>query len=109
IVVASVNDRRPERAFSNVEMLILAISARYWREMRRRASSSRTTAATQRLCSSESWFSESWIPELAGIISPVGTSVSAHHVRSRRTIPHLLAQRSLRQGAPWRAVAEQSQ
>jgi len=35
--------------------------------------------------------------------------VSAHHVRSRRTIPHLLAQRSLRQGAPWRAVAEQSQ
>ena len=72
IVVASVNGRRPERAFSSVEMLILAISARYWREMRRRASSSRTMAATDRLCSSESWFSENCVSELARIIRLIG-------------------------------------
>ena len=52
------------------------------------------------------------IPELSGIFRPVGnryrTSVSASYVRSRRTIPHLSAQRGRRQGTPRLAVAEQS-
>ena len=49
-LVASVNGRRPDSAFSRVEMLIFARSARPRREMRRRASSSRTWLATRRLC-----------------------------------------------------------
>jgi hypothetical protein len=49
IVVVSVNGRRPASAFSSVEMLILAWSASRCREIRRRAFSSRISAATARL------------------------------------------------------------
>ena len=53
MVVASVNGRRPDSTFSNVEMLIFATSARPRRDMRRRASSSRMRFAIRRLCCSE--------------------------------------------------------
>jgi hypothetical protein len=46
ITVASVNGRLPDIAFSSVDRLSLAVSARPWREMRRRAISSRTRSAT---------------------------------------------------------------
>src|SRR5215207_2917148 len=78
IVVASVNGRRPESAFSSVERLILASSARRWREMRRRASSSRISAATDRLSSPESSVSE-----VATIEAP-----PAARLRTTLTVPH---------------------
>ena len=53
MVVARVNGRRPDSAFSRVEMLILASSASRWREIRRRAIASRMAAAITRLCSSD--------------------------------------------------------
>ena len=52
-MVASVKGLRPERAYSSVEMLIFAWSASVCRETRRRASASRTVAATALLCVSD--------------------------------------------------------
>jgi hypothetical protein len=61
IVVASVKGRRPDKTFSRVEIEILARSASCCRDIRRRAISSRTVAATIRLCSEESCFSDTSI------------------------------------------------
>jgi hypothetical protein len=66
-------------------------------------------AATDRLCSSESWFSESCIPELSGIFRrPVGRryrkSVSASHVSRAAqflTYPHNAAVGKALPDRPW--------
>ena len=52
MVVASVNGRRPDSAFSSVEIEIFASSASFWREMRRRANASRTAVAMDWLTAS---------------------------------------------------------
>src|SRR5262245_37997869 len=94
MVVASVNARRPDSAFSSVEMLILAWSASRLREMRRRASSSRMSAATDWLCSSESCFSVKTPPRPAG----ADTARAAQNL----TYPHKSAHGKAERGAPWR-------
>jgi hypothetical protein len=57
-MVASVKGRRPESVFSSVERLILASSARCWRVIRRRASSSMISEAAMLLSSPERLCSE---------------------------------------------------
>ena len=59
--IKRVKGRRPDNAFSRVEIEIFARSASCWRDMRRRAISSRTVVATIRLCSDVSCFSDTSI------------------------------------------------
>src|ERR1700712_3310555 len=80
-VVASVNGRRPPSTFSSVERLSLACSAKVWREMRRRAISSRMGSATRRLWAAESCLSG------VGILAPFESDA----ILAGRTIQHKTA------------------
>ena len=86
-VVASVNGRRPPSAFSSVEMLSLACSARCCREMRRRASSSRMVAATHRLCSADSCRSVTCIIPLVSLYPNAKLRRNPHRAAQIRTPP----------------------
>src|SRR5215813_8549463 len=81
IVVVSVNGRRPASAFSSVEILILAWSASRCREIRRRAISSRISAATARLWASDSCEGSWFMTVVKTLMVPVRTN---HHISAPR-------------------------
>ena len=85
--VARVKGRLPDSAFSSVERLILAMSARAWRETRRLASSSRRRAAIASLSTARNSVWSAIVPAFPGQFRTHPHIASRPMWRSRKITP----------------------